>query len=194
MTPELSELNIAATALIAQFALIVIITLGLAVLSTNWRDGVELTHGLWRMLAFLFLATMGVLLLSREVLYAIQPMLGGVSGEGLRTQAAIQIAFSLDLFLAGLLIWKTGGSPASPFTPLLGVVPTLGLFLRQPIGWVVIYLTLAAGIFSFCFRFSYEGDWWARTASRTIQVRWVVWLVGLASLILTTAVGLATRR
>jgi hypothetical protein len=63
--------------------------------------------------------------------------------HGIPTGWVINIVLYLDLGFIGLLVFKTGGSELSPFTPLYFVLPTFALLILGET-WEVYYFAFAA--------------------------------------------------
>ncbi|WP_126947640.1 hypothetical protein [Xanthomonas sp. BRIP62418] len=97
------------------------------------------------------------------------------------------IAFFIDIGVAARLIWRTGGSVASPFQPVLFLIPALALLLYEPAWRVWLYTGLVACVFFACL----NADEFR--ASRQFWVKSAYTFVTVASLLLTIITGLLTR-
>jgi hypothetical protein len=138
--------NITGAAFIAQFAIIVIMFIGAAILHKD--DGRQRFPQLvWNILAFALL-TIGCLLFSDEFSKLWRPLLENTSIPTMPWRLAVVVMFLFDIVLVTILVFYTGGSKDSPFGPLYFLLPTLAILLREPVGRLVLYVSLTIISFS----------------------------------------------
>jgi len=94
------------------------------------------------------LVTVACVVASDELYKLTAPMFGELAASAAFTRdTTFFILFITDLGLVFRLIYVTGGSKNSPFTALLLLLPTVGIFLREPAGRFLLYATLAAALY-----------------------------------------------
>jgi uncharacterized membrane protein YesL len=95
------------------------------------------------------LVTIAILLISDDLYSVWSPMFSGVGINTIPTEKAIGIVFIMDLGLTGWLMYATGGSRDSPFTPAIFTLPALAIFLRLPTSMFLTYAAITAVIYVF---------------------------------------------
>lgn len=101
-----------------------------------------MTTKIWPLVLGFILFSFAFLGMSQEFYAIWKPMFPGVELGTIESRTALSIIFMLDLLLLALLIHKTGGSVASPFTNALFMLPALAIFLREsPMRFVLYALT-----------------------------------------------------
>lgn len=100
--------------------------------------------------------TFAALLATDEFVNIWKPLLISLNfSSSLETSTAISVMFFIDIFVAAYFVWRTEGTRKSPFSPLFFFLPTLAMFLRQPLRQVLTYLVLVLLFFTvlmFCER------------------------------------------
>ncbi len=153
MTDSVSPSNITGAAFIAQFAIIGIIFVGAVILhkqeeSEPFHIGrSQFSRHVWKILAFA-LITIGCLLFSDEFSKLWRPLLEDASIPTLPWRLAVVVMFLFDILLVTFLVLNTGGSKESAFGPLYFLLPTLAILLREPLGRLVLYVSLTIISFS----------------------------------------------
>lgn len=148
-----------------------------------------------RHLAFLILGftlfSFAILLASEEVIAVFGRLF---EGHGLpignfKARSALSIVFSLDILLFGILIYQTGGSKDSPFTPVLFMLPSLAIFLRESPERFVLYAVFTGLVFLLLLipRFSRQAP------DENPHYRYSFAFVAIACLALSLFIGYITR-
>ena len=88
------------------------------------------------------LFTLGCLVLSDGMSNQWRPLFNSLASRGLSWSLALLMVFLVDIGFVAWLIFKTGGGIDCPFQPVLFLLPTLALFLRESSSWVVLYSVL----------------------------------------------------
>jgi len=184
MESTLTPTNITGAALIAQFSILVILAVGSAFLAFDLDERVKTIP----FILVLALISFGVLFFSDEFSKLWSPLFGGTNFSGIKWSTAIFIVFIINIVVLSILVAFTGGSMASPFTPVYFMLPALAIFLREPAIRVIIYL--AAVILFFSYNFRYIA---ARSMDNTVMKVRAYWVVSIACFVLTTYVGYITR-
>lgn len=198
MTDGVSAANITAAAMTTQFCILVIVFVGtLFVRSTEPRISVYVgTKGVRDHLWFQFifaLITIGTLVFSDEFSSFWKPLFGGSSFYIMGWSTALLVVLSFDIIYTFVIVGQTGGSNASPFTPLYFILPPLAIFLRETPRRIVFYTVLVAALFSvnLIVTFSEQEMLEDQAARRAPTLAY--WFVSIASFILATVVGYVTR-
>lgn len=141
----LQPVNVSGALLIVQVCLIIIISIGLIL------DGLRDTKkhsGAYLGLIFLAIVSIVVVAFIGEFYPIWSPILGDdIKLPTLKRNSAFVIAFISDILVIWGLILKTGGSSNSPFTPILFLIPTLSIFLRQSPSLFIFYAIVVFGIY-----------------------------------------------
>lgn len=151
---DLGDSNLAAAAITTQIAIIVILVIGAFLI---WRaeqripyykkaKGTDATAFGW-VLLLLLLFTLVPLVFSQGFASTWSPVFGGLHVPTFPTSTAVKAMFILDIIGLSVIMYYTGGSRESAFSPLLFVIPALALFLRQSFTAVLVY----TGILFVCF-------------------------------------------
>ena len=179
-------INIATAALVMQFSIILIMALGVAALSIF--SGVKKVSGVVPIILFLAILSIGFLMFSDPLYSTWAPLFGSNSIGGLKWSLSLLVVFILDISAVALLVWLTGGSMNSVFTPIYFMLPPMGIFLREPGQHILAYLLLTMTLFSSNFWSYYAPDW------RWEEGRKVAfWLVSILCFLLATYTGYVTR-
>lgn len=197
-----APLNRIAAALVTQLFILLIICLGALILRFgeppysryHERPGLTTASFAWTTL-LLAIASMGALLFSEEYASTYQPLFGHLILPTMLSTNALAIMFVSDIIALGFLISLTGGSRASAFSPILFSLPSFAIFLREPLGRIVVYAALITILFTlqmFAFKAVYKGEYQDRPESQRADA-FAFWAVAFATLVLTTAIGYGTR-
>lgn len=178
MTPQ----NLVAAAVLAQFILIVIL-----VITCMCMDGFNI-GGYSDVLLFATLTTFGVFLFSDVFIELWKPLFSNRVFDGLAWRTAVSVMFIVDALCITLLVAVSGGSRHSPLVGGFALIPTLSLFLREPVGWTIFYTALViVGItVTRSARPERGGD------LRVISQSGAFWFMNVASLALVTFIGIIT--
>lgn len=136
--------NVAAASLVIQICLLFIAYVTLWLLSRGWslRQAAKDSHS--TLVAWLLIAL--VMISLGEDIYRIWgPLLGKLTLPSVPRDYSFTAVFALDIIFAGLLIVRTGGAKKSPFTSILLLLPSLAIFLREPVGRFLFY-SIAVGV------------------------------------------------
>jgi len=137
--------NIIAAALVMQFCLSAILTVG-----TVWIRRQESNQfqfyidspdiGRYASILLVFaLITIGLLVFSDQFSDLWRPMSGAVNFSIIRWSHALFIVFTLNIICTAVLVYLSGGSYRSPFTPVFFILPAMAFFLRESMHRVVFY-------------------------------------------------------
>jgi hypothetical protein len=102
---------------------------------------------------------------------------------------ALLITFVLDILVVTYFVFGTGGSRESPFQALYFLIPTLAVFLREPVSRVVFYVTLVAIAYSVTSLIANDNHDEARDTRQNLAH----WFVSVASFVAAAVIGLLTR-
>lgn len=190
MESAITPTNITGAALIAQFSILLILLMGFVILSKSSRlfflgsvEDVNATPIILNLALF----SIGALFFSDEFSKIYSPMFGDTNLSVIKWSTAICAVFIANTIAVNRLVALTGGSMASPFTPVYFMLPALAIFLREPTGRVVFYLLLVIILFSLNFRHDSQSS---KIVSRK---KLAYWFVALSCCILTTYIGFITR-
>lgn len=153
MKDSVNPVNITGAAFIAQFAIIVIMFAGAAILHKGeektpfYLGRARFSQLVWK-IVILTLITIGCLLFSDEFSKIWRPLLEDASVLTLPWRWAVVIMFLCDIIFVTILVFNTGGSKDSAFGPLYFLLPTLAILLREPLGRLVLYVSLTIIPFS----------------------------------------------
>ena len=180
-----ASLSLAAAAVVMQFSLIVILSLGVLILRAQRETG----HEERELAAVLFLAipALGSVLFADRFAGAWIAQFSVDAWPTFSWQAAMLAAFSTDILLVSLLVAWTGGAQHSAFSPALLLLPSLALFLREPLDHLLWYLAAISIAFTIS-ALRRPSD------NRSLYIRPLAfWFVSMASFFLATGIGFATR-
>jgi len=191
--------NITGAAFIAQFAIIVIMFIGAAILhkeeekATFFYGRPRFPQLVWKILAIALL-TIGCLLFSDEFSKLWRPLLEDASIPTLPWRLAVVVMFLSDIVLVTILVLYTGGSKDSPFGPLYFLLPTLAILLREPVERLVLYVSLTIISFSIMLYLNYAINRFAIKPDNNQAKRPTAYLtVSISCFILATFIGYVTR-
>jgi hypothetical protein len=200
-TKAINPINIAAAALLTQVLIVVTLTLG------NWLLGGRQHKRLIRLnikddplrmriislpaiIIIATLLTIGVLLISDELVTTWRPLIGSDSFLiGLQTSTAISIMFYVDILTVSYLVLRTEGSRRSPFSPVFFILPSLAIFLRQPLTQLILYTSFVLILFTllmFCGRLR-DSEQLDASIARSY------WIVSAFCFVVTTLLAIITR-
>ena len=140
-----------------------------------------------RLIALLLIFSLGPLVATAEMSTMWMNLFPNSAFAGISRDSAMAVAFVIDILVAAQLIWRTGGSVASPFQPILFLIPALALLLYEPTWRVWLYTGLVTCVFFACLNadeFRVSRPFWVKSAFAFVTV---------ASLLLTIITGLLTR-
>jgi hypothetical protein len=197
----IQPINIVAAALVTQILIIITWSVGTWLLGgksyrrlirLNIKDDPLKIH-VMRFSTIIILATiltLAILVSSDEFVSAWKPLLGNLTfSTGLDSHRAISIVFFIDIFVVAYFVWKTEGTRKSPFSPLFFFLPTLAIFLRQPLFQVFMYMSLVFVFFTvlmFCRRLSDSQE-------LDESIAWSFWAVSLLCFVVTSFLAVITR-
>jgi hypothetical protein len=135
--------TIAGASIVIQTCLLFIAFGTLWLLSKSYTARAAAKNSYSALVAWL-LATLIVLLLGEDLYATWGPILGRISIPNVPRDYSFFAVFVLDIVFATVLILRTGGAKKSPFTSILFLLPSLAIFLREPVGRFLFY-SLAVG-------------------------------------------------
>jgi uncharacterized membrane protein YhdT len=194
MNSSIAPLNITAAALITQFSIVVIISIGARILK----------HGGWHVpfyykspdpggfswtILFFALPSIGLLVFSDQLSEVWLPLFGDISFSGVPWSIALLVMFIADILLVAYMVYNTGGSDNSPFNAVFFMLPALAIFLRESGIRIVVYLVLVGIGFSFnLYKCAIESK-----SVGSERRRYAHLVVSLLTFMLVTLIGYATR-
>jgi hypothetical protein len=193
MGSSIAPLNITVAALITQFSIVVIISIGAMILKSGDRyipifSKSPARNFPWTILFFV-LPTIGLLVFSDQLSEVWLPLFGDISFSGVPWSIALLVMFIADILLVTYMVYNTGGSDNSPFNAVFFMLPALAIFLRESGTRIVVYLVLVGICFSFnLYKCAIESK------SVGFKLRRHAYLVvSLLSFVLVTFIGYVTR-
>ena len=191
--PSVTSGNITGAAIFAQFSIVIIMAIGASVLRRGEKDkpfyyGKPRFSALGWKILFFCLLTIGVLLMSDEFSKLWRPVFRDPVFPSIPWRVAILVMFIFDILCVTILVWNTGGSRDSAFSPLFFLLPTLAILLREPLIQLILYMVVT--IISFTVLLV-----WAEPigSSRDIPKHITAyWIVSITCFILTITVGYLT--
>lgn len=141
VTPE----QITSGALLAQVFVVAIMLLGAQVIrvrsySFEYSQWTREHSGLGWTILFFAVLTSALLGLSDAFSNAWKPLFGVLEYQGIGWSSAIWWVYTLNILGVTIMVAQTGGSYISPFSPLFFLLPTLAIFLREPLSHILWYL------------------------------------------------------
>lgn len=136
----------------------------------------------------LVLGSLIILVFTQEQSSSWLGLFKGSNFEGISRDIAMPLVFAIDIIIAAMIVYRTGGSIHSPFQPIFLLIPTLAVLLYEPTPRVVVYALVVAAVFLiFMFQTSFS-----RITDR-LSGRVAYGFVSIACLALAVTVGLLTR-
>jgi len=198
MAQIVAPLNITAAALITQFGLVIIATVGTKIIRTyepppSVYDRPRYSSNLYTVSLVCFVITFGLLVFSDEFANTWKPLFSEITFTGFHWPFALIATFMVDIVWVTILVSMTGGSIMSPFSPVYFILPALAIFLREPLSRIVMVAFLVAIGFSLNLLFpGLPGDVEKDNRSRAKRII-AYWVVSIACLLLSTFIGYITR-
>ena len=198
MADGVGPANITAAAMATQFFILVIVFVGtLLVRSTEPRVSIYVgakgvRDHLWFQLVFA-LITMGTLVFSDQFSTFWRPLFGSSTFHVIGWSTALLVVFAFDIVYACVIVGQTGGSAASPFTPLYFILPPLAIFLRQSPARILFYTVLVGLLFSINLVVLFQGQEVEDEQEARKPPTFAYWFVSIASFSLATFIGYVTR-
>jgi hypothetical protein len=193
MTETVSPANITAAALVMQFCLSVIISIGAfwirrkeAHVFRFYQDPPNIGRYAWILLLFA-LATIGLLIFSDQFNDLWRPLSGEVNFSVIRWHSAVLYVFLMDIFCVAILVQLTTGSYGSPFAPVYFILPAMAFFLRESPRRVFLYTALVTALFLIGFTAQKPRP------EEAIQQKGAYAFVSISCLILSVVIGFLTR-
>jgi hypothetical protein len=193
MNNTVGPANITAAALVMQFCLSAIISIGAIWVRRNearvfrfYQDPPNIGRFAWILLLFA-LSTIGLLVFSDQFSGFWRPLSGDVNFTIIGWNLAVLFVFLLDILCVAILVQLTAGSYHSPFTPVYFILPAMAFFLRESPRRVFLYTTLAAVLFIFGFTAPKPRP------EEAIHQKGAYAFVSIACLILSVVIGFLTR-
>ena len=193
MGSNIAPLNITVAALITQFSILLIVSIGAAILKKGDRYmpiySKSLTANFPWTILFFVLPTLGLLVFSDQLSGIWLPMFGDISFSGIPWSIALFVMFIADILLAAYMVYNTGGSDYSPFNAVFFILPALAIFLRESGIRIIVYLVLVVIGFSFNL---YKCAPESKSAGSRLR-RQAYLVISLLTFILVTFIGYVTR-
>jgi hypothetical protein len=138
--------------------------------------------------------TFGSLFFSDQLSNIWKPLFSGILFVEIKWEIAIVIAFLGNIIFVSLMVYFTGGSMRSPFSPIYFILPALAIFLREPGKNILLYLILVILGFSLNTRFHDPTISIYSEGKADIRYRvYSYWVVSISCLLLATVIGYVTR-
>jgi hypothetical protein len=196
-----ADANIAVAALITQLLMTVIMIVGAFLIWTaeqripyyrKAKGPDAKTFGWVILLVVVF--TIVPLILADAIVALWAPVFAGVHVPTVPTATAIEAMFVVDILGIATLVYQTGGSRMSAFSPLLFVLPALALFLQQSFRSVIFLSVLLFFAFWLLMRRNrLPASYTTKDVDELAAVEradgWAFWWITLLTLALTTIVA-----
>jgi hypothetical protein len=136
--------TLAGASIVIQVCLLFISFVTLWLLSKSYTARAAARNSYSSLVLWLLLTLVAILM--GEDLYATWgPILGRLHLPNIPRDNAFFFVFFLDIIFITVLILRTGGTKLSPFSSLLFLLPSLAIFLREPVGRFLVY-SITVGI------------------------------------------------
>ena len=190
------ETSLTAALLAFQFSLGFILAVGTVILSKGYNPNHSFREqtapnpsSLLYLIVFSFIL-IGPILATTPLAATWTPVYGASIEGVLSIHGTRLLTFLVDIFLVSIIIGKTGGWKASPFTALVFNIPAIAILLKDSAFNVTLYVVVIALAFGGFLAYS-------RHIGRNLNERpeddAALWVVTILSLVLTTAIGVFTR-
>jgi hypothetical protein len=138
MDKSVQPATLAAASIVIQLCLLFIAFVTLWLLSRGYTLREAARDSYSSLVAWLLLAL--VMISLGEDQYATWgPLLGKLQVPSVPRDYSFLAVFVLDIIFTAVLILRTGGAKRSPFTSVLLLLPSLAIFLREPVGRFLFY-------------------------------------------------------
>ncbi len=185
--------SITAAALVMQFCLSVVATLGAYWIRQRekmvyrfYENPPGVGRYAWILLPY-SLVTMGLLIFSDQFSAFWRPLSTDVNFGFLGWSHALMCVFLMDVACFAVLVYLTGGSYRSPFAPVFFILPAMAFFLHESPRRVVLYVVLIGIVFSSTLKV-YETP-----RDDRVLPQGAYWLVSVACLALSALIGYLAR-
>lgn len=157
MSQSVQPTTLAGASVVIQTFLLFISFIALWLLSKSYSARKMAKESYAFLVAWLLLTL--VLILIGEDLYAVWgPILGPIVFPTIPRDYAFFAVFIVDIIFTTLLILRTGGTKRSPFTSVLFLLPSLAIFLREPVWRFLIYSTVVGFVYVVLLRKTFRTD------------------------------------
>lgn len=136
--PTMAPSTLASASIVIQTCLLFIAFVTLWLLSKSYSARELATESYSTLVGWLLLALV-VILMGEDFYSAWGPILGSVVLPTIPRDYAFFAVFALDIVFIAILIFRTGGTKRSPFTSVLFLLPSLAIFLREPVARFLTY-------------------------------------------------------
>ena len=148
MINNIQPATLASASIVIQVCLFFIAYVALWLLSKSYsaRKQANESHG---SLVVWILLTLVLILMGEDIYIIWSPILGHVSTM-LPTVArnySFLAVFVIDIVFVTNLVLRTGGTKRSPFTSVLFLLPSLAIFLREPVGRFLFYSAIVGIVY-----------------------------------------------
>ncbi len=144
VAPQVQPTTLAGASIVIQVFLLSISFVTLKLLSKSYKARAAAIASYSSLVVWLLLALV-VILMGEDLLSQWGPLLGKLSPPPIPRDFAFMAVFILDIIFVTVLILRTGGTKLSPFTSVMFLLPSLAIFLREPVGRFLFY-SLAVGV------------------------------------------------
>lgn len=146
MAQAIKPETIAAASLVIQILLLLIayVTLQLLERSYSMRGAAKSSYSTlvaWGLLAFL------MVMFGQDLYTVWQGLFEKLTFPPIPRDYSFLAVFLLNITFAAILIIKTGGSKRSPFSSVLLLLPSLAIFLREPVSRFLFYSLVVAVVY-----------------------------------------------
>jgi len=154
--------------------------------SRFWENPQGVGRYAWILLTFA-LVTMGLLIFSDQFWAFWRPLSADVRIIAVTWSTALLWVFVSDIVCSAVLVYLTGGSYGSPFTPVYFILPAMAFFLRESPRRIVFYVFGIAIVFSLGLNYKEGGR------NRNSPPEGAYWFVSVSCLFLSALIGYLTR-
>lgn len=192
--------TLASASVVIQMCLLFIAFVTLWLLSKSYSAREAATESYSTLVGWLLLA-LGVILMGEDTYPTWGPILGSVVLPIIPRAHAFFAVFALDIVFITVLIFRTGGAKSSPFTSVLFLLPSLAIFLREPVARFIFYSVVVGCVYVVLLRRTAQAsqagfdrsDYDAPSRSdELIDDRATIW-TNVTCLALATMIGYITR-
>ncbi len=200
MSQTVQPTTIASASIVIQICLLFIAYIALGFLSKSYSARAQAKASYSSLVVWLLMTL--VLLVMGEDLYATWgEILGPVAFPTVPRDYTFFAVFVLDIVFVTLLVLRTGGTRNSPFTSVLSLLPTLAIFLREPVWRFLLYAIIVGFVYAMLLRVSIRkatadfdrSGYDAPSRADQVFDDWATMWTNLSCLALATLIGYITR-
>jgi hypothetical protein len=188
----MQSINLTLAFIITQLVLLLMIAVGLFVLFLGTEDDSPVQAkpvvAIQSLFGLFAITSLVCLVFSEDIWSSSKLIFGGIELPTFSRNLVFLLVFASDLIMTAIIIFFTGGSQESPFSTIIFLIPTLGIFLRESPQRFFGYALGAAALFLIT-----RNDSFAEVIKQNPKRRSVFFLTCFGSLLLSMIVGYSTR-